>query len=526
MWSLSSAFALSLLSTAYGSIGPSANLYIENDVISPDGFSRSAVLAGAVSGAATFPGPLIVGQKGDTFNLNLVNNLDDTSMLVSTSIHWHGFFQKGSAWADGPVGVNQCPIIPGNSFNYQFTALDQAGTYWYHSHYSTQYCDGLRGAMVVYDPADPYLSQYDVDDDTTVITLADWYHTVAPVLAASGIPPQSDATLINGLGRYAGDLTAPLAVITVTPNKRYRFRLVSVSCDPNYVFSIDNHTMIIIEVDGQNVQPLSVDSIQIYAGQRYSFILQANQQTSNYWVRALPNVGGPSGFTGGVNSAILRYAGAAIVDPVTPQTTSVRAMNETQLQPLTNPAAPGPAVSAANSNGTVFPLSFNIALTGGAFTVNQVSFVPPSVPVLLQILSGNTAAQSLLPTGSVYTLPLNSVIEINIPGGAPGAPHPIHLHGHAFSVVRSAGSTVYNYNNPVRRDVVNSGTSTSDNVTIRFETDNAGPWIMHCHIDWHLDRGLAVVMAEDPTDIVSAAHPAAWDALCPAFNALPAQTFT
>lgn len=56
--------------------------------------------------------------------------------------------------------------------------------------------------------------------------------------------------------------------------------------------------------------------------------------------------------------------------------------------------------------------------------------------------------------------------------------------------------------------------------------------------------GLAIVMAEDPTDIVSAAHPgkhivvlansgliasrdsASWDALCPAFDALPAQTFT
>ncbi len=112
-----------------------------------------------------------------------------------------------------------------------------------------------------------------------------------------------------------------------------------------------------------------------------------------------------SGFTSGVNSAILRYVGAAIVDPVTPQTTSLRAMNETQLQPLTNPAAPGPAVSAANSNGTVFPLSFNIALAGGAFTVNGASFVPPSVPVLLQILSGTTAAQSLLPSGSVYSLP-------------------------------------------------------------------------------------------------------------------------
>lgn len=82
MRSLSSTFALSLLSTAYGSIGPTANLFIENNDISPDGFSRScvngstyldsdvvltneyrAVLAGAVQGSPTFPGPLIAGQK-------------------------------------------------------------------------------------------------------------------------------------------------------------------------------------------------------------------------------------------------------------------------------------------------------------------------------------------------------------------------------------------------------------------------------------------------------------------------------
>jgi len=57
---------------------------------------------------------------------------------------------------------------------------------------ATQYCDGLRGAMVVYDPQDPHLPLYDIDDgnllisflsllsinstllESTVITLADW----------------------------------------------------------------------------------------------------------------------------------------------------------------------------------------------------------------------------------------------------------------------------------------------------------------------------------------------------------------
>lgn len=51
------------------------------------------------------------------------------------------------------------------------------------------------------------------------------------------------------------------------------------------------------------------------------------------------------------------------------------------------------------------------------FTLGGVAFVPPSMPVLLQILSGKTAATDLLPSGSVYTFPPNKVIEISIPGG-------------------------------------------------------------------------------------------------------------
>jgi iron transport multicopper oxidase len=47
---------------------------------------------------------------------------------------------------------------------------------------------------------------------------------------------------------------------------RYRLRLVSISCDPNFMFSIDGHNMTIIEVDGQNHQPHTVDQIQIFAG--------------------------------------------------------------------------------------------------------------------------------------------------------------------------------------------------------------------------------------------------------------------
>jgi Multicopper oxidase len=38
------------------------------------------------------------------------------------------------------------------------------GTFWYHSHFKNQYCDGLRGAMVIYDENDPHKHLYDIDD--------------------------------------------------------------------------------------------------------------------------------------------------------------------------------------------------------------------------------------------------------------------------------------------------------------------------------------------------------------------------
>ena len=56
------------------------------------------------------------------------------------------------------------------------------------------------------------------------------------------------------------------------------------------------------------------------------------------------------------------------------------------------------------------------------FQVNGVSFEPPTVPVLLQILSGAKSASDLLPAGSIYGLEPNKSIEISIPGGAIGGP--------------------------------------------------------------------------------------------------------
>ena len=133
------------------------------------------------------------------------------------------------------------------------------------------------------DPNDPHKNLYDVDDESTIISLSDWYHFASPLAPIIGMTPSCtitterlmgfsvffNSTLINGKGRYIDafgeNLTNELAVVNVKKGTRYRMRLVSMSCDPvrslqgisphltlivalqNYAFSIDNHHMTIIE---------------------------------------------------------------------------------------------------------------------------------------------------------------------------------------------------------------------------------------------------------------------------------------
>nr|BAI66144.1 laccase [Pleurotus salmoneostramineus] len=419
--------------------------------------------------------------------------------------------------------ITQCPITPGSSFLYEFAATEQAGTFWYHSHLQAQYCDGLRGPFIVYDPEDPHADLYDVDDESTILTLGDWYHLPSPEIHSK---PTSDSTLINGKGRSVGNSTVPLHVLEVQQGQRYRIRLLNVACDPFFDFHIDGHPFTIIEVDGENTEPLVVDSIRIFAGQRYSIVINANQTVNNYWIRANPNNETAfSGFDNGRNSAILRYVGAPIQEPTqgeAPLVPLTSPFHEADLHALEDASAPGIHLpGAADHNIT---LEFGLDVANLVFTVNGTTFHPPSVPILLQILSGAHTAEELLPSELVHVLGRNKVVELTMLPMELAGPHPMHLHGHAFHVVKSAGSDTYNYVNPVRRDTVELGSKPGDNVVIRFRTDNPGPWFLHCHIDWHLKLGFAAVFAESPAAITEAHNaPSAWDNLCPAYEAAQQQ---
>jgi len=228
-----------------------------------------------------------------------------------------------------------------------------------------------------------------------------------------------NSTLINGLGRYPGGPMTPLSVINVKQGKRYRFRIIGLSCDPSYNFTIDGHTMTIIEADGVETVPVTVDSLPVFAGQRYSIVVHADQPVDNYWIRALSDFPNQT-FAGGLNQAILRYNGAPDDNPTSSGGPYILPFNEAKLASLQGIQAPGfPQIGKADVNLNLVAGSLN-----GSFMFNNVSFHNPPIPVLLQMLSGARHPSELLPNGSVYELPPNKVVEVTLPntGAAPGGP--------------------------------------------------------------------------------------------------------
>ena len=78
----------------------------------PDGFARPVI---GINGQ--WPCPQVDVDAGDRMVVHVQNCLGNQS----TSLHWHGFEQRGTANMDGASGDTQCPIAPGQSFTYDFT---------------------------------------------------------------------------------------------------------------------------------------------------------------------------------------------------------------------------------------------------------------------------------------------------------------------------------------------------------------------------------------------------------------------
>lgn len=143
---------------------------------------------------------------------------------------------------------------------------------------------------------------------------------------------------------------------------------------------------------------------------------------------------------------------------------------------------------------------------------NDKTYVQPKVPTLYSVLSTGTNATNPLIYGTntnSFVLAKNQVVEIILNNNDPGK-HPFHLHGHAFQVVTRSAEESGPYDSantttmpatPMKRDTVL--VRPNGHIVLRFQSDNPGVWLFHCHIEWHVASGLTATMIEAPLDIQS-----------------------
>ena len=78
----------------------------------PDGLHNRPVMG--INGQ--WPIPVLRATKGERLVVTVRNHLGNET----TSLHWHGLYMNGTSYMDGPPGVTQCEISPGDSFVYDF----------------------------------------------------------------------------------------------------------------------------------------------------------------------------------------------------------------------------------------------------------------------------------------------------------------------------------------------------------------------------------------------------------------------
>lgn len=103
------------------------------------------------------PGPTIRLRAGTNLRVYFRNDLDEAS-----SVHWHGVILPFSM--DGVGGLTQPPVMPGETFVYEFEVPNTPGTFMYHAHMNDmeQVSMGLSGAFVI-EPRDGGDGKYDQD---------------------------------------------------------------------------------------------------------------------------------------------------------------------------------------------------------------------------------------------------------------------------------------------------------------------------------------------------------------------------
>ncbi|WP_309661856.1 copper resistance system multicopper oxidase, partial [Sphingomonas sp.] len=283
--------------------GPDIALTIGQVAVRVDGKVGRAV---GING--TVPGPLLRLKEGQPARLRVTNTLN-----VDSSIHWHGVLVPFAM--DGVPGISFPGIAARSTFNYEFPVV-QSGTYWYHSHSGYQEQDGLYGPIII-EPAGPDPVAFDREH---VLVLADhspmsgatiykklkqmgggYFNmqrlTLSGLLSGRDLPASERRDWANMRMDPAdiSDVTGSTYTFTVNghgpfdnwtglfrPGERVRLRIINAAAQTNFNVRIPDLPMTIVQADGQNLRPVTVDEFQIGVAETFDVIVMPRDRAYSF----------------------------------------------------------------------------------------------------------------------------------------------------------------------------------------------------------------------------------------------------
>lgn len=326
-----------------------------------------------------FPGPDIYSVTNDNLIINVYNSLTEPFLLS-----WSGVQQRRNSYEDGVYGTT-CPIPPGRNFTYILQVKDQIGSFFYFPSLDFhKAAGGFGGIRILSRPRIP-VPFPDPAGDITVL-IGDWYkanHTTLKAILDRGKKLHfPDGILINGRGSNG-------VSFTVEQGKTYRFRISNVGLQNSLNFRIQDHKMVLVEVEGTHTLQTTYSSLDVHVGQSYSVLVTADQPAQDFYVVVSTR------FTSQVltTTGILRYSNSAgpVSGPPPGGPTIQIDWSLNQARSIrTNLTASGPRPNPQGSyHYGMINTSRTIRLASSAgqvngkqrYAVNSVSYVPGDTPL-------------------------------------------------------------------------------------------------------------------------------------------------
>jgi len=225
---------------------------------------RTQVTAYAIN--RQVPGPRLELTEGDHIRINFTNHLPEPATM-----HWHGLVVPNRM--DGPGYITQDPVPTGGRYTYEYV-VQQAGTYFYHSHTrpDRQQALGLYGALIIRprDSAAEPKANYEY-----VVQLQEWLNrdgqTYPAMLMEGGLP---NFFTINGKAWPATD------TLHMKVGETIKLRIIGTN--NNFIHPMHMHggPFTVVARDGVLLNPVArfqADVINVGPGQRWDVIWPARE---------------------------------------------------------------------------------------------------------------------------------------------------------------------------------------------------------------------------------------------------------